>query len=114
VKRIITPPALAEPGKARSPGCCRAILDALFAARTAASSAPLTFRFSGLRITVQDSPRGSLRLLSKLRCTPMDAGVRGCMRLEMGLPRSARPLVVTPGRTVRFTAPDLLPGTAPW
>jgi hypothetical protein len=46
---------------------------------------PPAFRFSGLRITVQDRPRRSLWLLSGLRCTPMDAGVRRCMRLEMRL-----------------------------
>jgi hypothetical protein len=44
-----------------------------------------TFRFSGLGTTVQDRPRRSLWLLSGLRCTPMDAGVRRCMRLEMRL-----------------------------
>jgi hypothetical protein len=44
-----------------------------------------TFRFSGLSITVQDRPRWSLCLPNGLRCTPMDAGVRGCMRLEMRL-----------------------------
>jgi hypothetical protein len=47
---------------------------------------PPTFRFSGLRITVQDRPGRSLDLLSGLRNTPMDAGVRGCMRLGMRLP----------------------------
>jgi hypothetical protein len=44
-----------------------------------------TFRFSGLRITVQDRSRKSLWLLSDPRCTPMDTGVRGCMRLRMRL-----------------------------
>jgi hypothetical protein len=38
---------------------------------------PPTFRFSGLRITVQDWPRWSPCLLSDPRCTPMDAGARG-------------------------------------
>ena len=40
---------------------------------------PPTFRFSGLRITIQDRPWKSFSLLSDLRYTPMDAGVRGCM-----------------------------------
>jgi hypothetical protein len=46
---------------------------------------PPTFRFSGLRITVQDRPRKSNCLLSDLRYTPIDAGVRRCMRLRMRL-----------------------------
>jgi hypothetical protein len=46
---------------------------------------PPTFRFSGLRITVQDWPRRSTWLLSDPRYTLMDAGVRRCMRLEMRL-----------------------------
>jgi hypothetical protein len=46
---------------------------------------PPTFRFSGLRITVQDRPQRSVWLLSDLRYTPMDAGVRGCMKLGMRL-----------------------------
>ncbi len=46
---------------------------------------PPTFRFSGLRITVQDRPQRSFRLFSELPCTPMDVGVPGCMRLEMRL-----------------------------
>jgi hypothetical protein len=45
----------------------------------------LSFRFSGLRITVQDWPRRSACLLSGLRYTPIDARVRGCMRLRMRL-----------------------------
>jgi hypothetical protein len=44
-----------------------------------------TFRFSGLRMTVQDRPGRSCCLLSDVWCTPMDAGARGCMRLEMRL-----------------------------
>ena len=40
---------------------------------------PPTFRFSGLRITVQDWPRMSLRLLSDLRCTPINAGALACI-----------------------------------
>src|SRR5689334_1234495 len=51
---------------------------------------PPTFRFSGLRITVQDRPQRSACLLSRPRYTPMDAGVRGCTRLEMRL--TARPV----------------------
>ena len=50
---------------------------------------PPTFRFSGLRITVQDRPRRSLWLLRGVWRTPMDAGVCGCMRLEMRLLRPA-------------------------
>ena len=46
---------------------------------------PPTFRFSGLRITVQDWPWRSICLLSDLRYTPKDAGVRRCMRLGMRL-----------------------------
>jgi hypothetical protein len=34
---------------------------------------------------MQDRPRRSLWLLSDRRCTPIDAGVRGCMRLGMRL-----------------------------
>jgi hypothetical protein len=44
-----------------------------------------TFRFSGLRITVQDRLGTSGCLLSDLRHRPMDAGVRRCMRLGMRL-----------------------------
>jgi hypothetical protein len=40
---------------------------------------PPTFRFSGLRIAVQDWPRWSPCLLSVLRCMSIDAGVRRCM-----------------------------------
>jgi hypothetical protein len=46
---------------------------------------PPTFRFSGLRITVQDRPQRSLWLLSGLRYTSIDASARGCMRLGMRL-----------------------------
>ena len=46
---------------------------------------PPTFRFSVVRFTVQDRPRRSVWLLSDRRYTPMDAGVRRCMRLEMRL-----------------------------
>jgi len=46
---------------------------------------PPTFRFSGLRITVQDQPQRSPCLPSGLRYTPIDADVRRCMRLEMRL-----------------------------
>jgi hypothetical protein len=45
-----------------------------------------TFRFSGLRITVQGRPRRSPWLVSSWWYTLMDAGVRGCMRLRMRLP----------------------------
>src|SRR5215475_11186808 len=48
----------------------------------------LTIRFSRLRITVQDQPGTSGRLLSDLRYTLMDADVRRCVRLGMRLPRS--------------------------
>jgi hypothetical protein len=65
---------------------------------------PPTFRFSGLRITVQDRPRRSLSLLSDVRWTPIDAGVRGCMRLQMRLAGSVRLPVGTPGCTARATA----------
>jgi hypothetical protein len=51
---------------------------------------PPTFRFSGLGITMQEWPWTSPCLLSDLRCTHMDAGVRACMRLEMRLLRSIR------------------------
>ena len=44
-----------------------------------------TFRFSGLRITVHDGPQRSTCLLSDPQCTLLDAGVRGCMRLQMRL-----------------------------
>jgi hypothetical protein len=46
---------------------------------------PPTFRFSGLRTTVQDWPRRSICLLSGPRYTPIDAGAHRCMRLEMRL-----------------------------
>jgi hypothetical protein len=46
---------------------------------------------SGLRITMQDWLRWPPCLLSVLRCTSIDAGVRGCMRLGMRLPRSIHP-----------------------
>ena len=49
---------------------------------------PPTFRFSGLRITVQNRPRWSAYLLGGQWYTPIDAGVRSCMRLEMRLARS--------------------------
>ena len=49
---------------------------------------PPTFRFSGLRVTVQDRPRRSLWLLRDVGYTLMDAGVRECMRLQMRLSRS--------------------------
>ena len=58
---------------------------------------PPTFRFSGLRIAVRDRPLRSMCLLSELWCTPIDAGVRRCMRLQMRLDGSIRPLVVTSG-----------------
>ena len=48
-------------------------------------------RFSGLRITMQGWPQRSRCLLTSLRDMPIDAGVRGCMRLEMRLPRSTCP-----------------------
>ena len=38
---------------------------------------PPTFRFSGLRITVQGRPWQSRCLLSDMRWTPVDAGRRG-------------------------------------
>src|ERR1700691_365850 len=43
------------------------------------------FRYSGLRLTVHGWPRSSTCQLSYLRYTPIDAGVLGCMRLEMRL-----------------------------
>jgi hypothetical protein len=46
---------------------------------------PPTFRFSGLRITVQDGPRRAACLLSDLGCTPIDAGACGYTRLGMRL-----------------------------
>jgi hypothetical protein len=46
---------------------------------------PPTFRFSGLRITVQDWPWWSTCLLSDRRYTPMDADTRRCTRLQMRL-----------------------------
>jgi hypothetical protein len=57
-----------------------------------------TFRFSGLRITVHDRPWWSPCLLSDRRDTPMDAGVRGCMRLEMRLLRPARWVLTSGGQ----------------
>ena len=53
--------------------------------RARATPPPGTYGFSELRITVQDQPGTSGRLLSDLRCTPMDVGVRGCIRLGMRL-----------------------------
>ena len=56
---------------------------------------PPAFRFSGLRITVQDRPQRSLWLLSDMPYTLVDTAGRGCMRLEMRLrtcgPGRARP-----------------------
>ena len=51
-----------------------------------------TFRFSGLRITIQDGPWRSMCLLGELRCTPTDAGVPECMRLSQtaAVPTAAR------------------------
>jgi hypothetical protein len=46
-----------------------------------------TFRFSGLRSTMQNRSQRSLWLLSDLPYTPIDARTRPCMRLEMRLPR---------------------------
>ena len=57
----------------------------------------VTFRFSGLRITVQDWPQWSICLLSELGYTPIDAGVRGCMRLGMRLKRCGAALGLTAG-----------------
>jgi hypothetical protein len=65
---------------------------------------PPTFRFSGLRIIVWGWLRRSPCLLSDLACTPIDAGVRGCMRLEMRLSRRSARWVPTPGRAVGVTA----------
>ena len=71
---------------------------------------PPTFRFSGLRITIQDRPWKSFSLLSDLRYTPMDAGVRGCMRLEMRLCRAVT------GHSPRFPrrCPVSVRGGSPW
>ena len=57
---------------------------------------PPTFRFSGLRIIMQDWPRKSLCLLSGMRCTLIDAGARGCMTRNETAQFGSRPLVVTP------------------
>jgi hypothetical protein len=46
---------------------------------------PPTFRFSELRIAVQNWPYTSLSLLSGLRLPPMNLDTRACMRLEMRL-----------------------------
>jgi hypothetical protein len=46
-----------------------------------------TFRFSGLRIAMQDYARRSTCLLSEPRYTPIDVRVRGYMRLGMRLLR---------------------------
>jgi hypothetical protein len=62
-----------------------------------------TFRFSGLRITVQDEPQRSLCLLGDLRYTHMDADVRGCMRLGMRLLRPVLPAACSPGRSCTGT-----------
>ena len=53
---------------------------------------------------MQDQPRRSACLLSGLRYTLMDAGVRGCMRPGMRLPASIRPLIVRFGRSAGGSA----------
>src|SRR5919109_35909 len=66
-----------------------------------------TFRSSGLRNTVQDWPRSSTRLLSDLRWTPIDAGVRGRMRPGMRLLRPAPwPLGSTLTLSIGYTPAD--------
>ncbi len=60
-------------------------LAAALLAWTTISDNALTFRFSGLRITVQDWPWRSACLLDDVRWTPVDTGARGCMRLGMRL-----------------------------
>jgi hypothetical protein len=78
----IRPPSLRNTLLKRKPS-----IDGATGPRAGDEGELLTFRFSGLRISVQDWPRRSIRLLSDLGCTPIDADVRRCMRLRMRLSR---------------------------
>src|SRR6476661_3547377 len=87
---------LSEPLEVHDVAVLRCCVAPSLAVRRGGADDGLSFRFSGLRITVQDQPCWYSSLLSELRYTPIDAGVRGCMtRNETGQTLGVRLPVVT-------------------